>query len=111
MGDIRPVDETCSCQCCLNYTRAALQLLFRSNQSVAASILTIHNLAHQKRLMTEMRMAICSDSFPAWVTNYIETNYGDGKLPNWTANALEAVGINVRKFVGSEMKEKVEKSS
>ena len=61
--------------------------------------------------MTEMRVAICSDSFPEWVKNYVETNYGNGKLPNWAANAFEAVGIDVRKFVGNEMREKVEKSS
>ena len=54
-ADMSPVDESCNCQCCQNYTKAALHLLFRSNQSVAASILTIHNLAHQKRLMLEMR--------------------------------------------------------
>ena len=34
-----------------------------SNQSVAASILSIHNLYHQKRLMTEMREAIIAGNF------------------------------------------------
>ena len=57
-SDLRPIEEGCECECCQNYTRAALHLLFRSNQSVAASILSIHNLYHQKRLMTEMREAI-----------------------------------------------------
>ena len=57
-ADLRPIEEGCECECCVNYTRAALHLLFRSNQSVAASILSIHNLYHQKRLMSEMRESI-----------------------------------------------------
>ena len=57
-SDLRPIEEGCECECCKNYTRAALHLLFRSNQSVAASILSIHNLYHQKRLMSEMRESI-----------------------------------------------------
>ena len=39
-SDLRPVEEGCPCPCCQYYTRAALHLLFRSNQSVAASILS-----------------------------------------------------------------------
>ena len=110
-ADIRPVDESCSCVCCTNYTRAGLHLLFRTNQSVAASILSVHNLAHQKQLMSEMRLAICSDTFPEWVKKYVEMNYNNGRLPNWAGNAFSAVGIDVTEFVGEGMKEKVEKSS
>jgi len=110
--DLRPIEKDCFCQCCLNYTRAGLHLLFRSNQSAAASILSIHNLAHQKRLMSSMRSAIVADQFPQWVQNYIEKNYGkERNLPQWAANALETVGVPVGKFVGDHMKDKVEKSS
>ena len=91
---------------------SGLHLLFRSNQSAAASILSIHNLAHQKRLMSSMRSAIVADQFPQWVQNYIEKNYGkERNLPQWAANALETVGVPVGKFVGDHMKDKVEKSS
>lgn len=91
---------------------SGLHLLFRSNQSAAASILSIHNLAHQKRLMSSMRSAIVADQFPQWVLNYIEKNYGkERNLPQWAANALETVGVPVGKFVGDHMKDKVEKSS
>ena len=91
---------------------SGLHLLFRSNQSAAASILSLHNLAHQKRLMSAMRRAIVDDQFPLWVESYIEKNYGkDRNLPLWAANALEKVGIPVGQFVGDHMKDKVEKSS
>ena len=66
-SDLRPIEEGCECECCQNYTRAALHLLFRSNQSVAASILSIHNLYHQKRLMTEMREAIIAGIFKFYI--------------------------------------------
>lgn len=111
-GDLRPIEEGCECSCCQNYTRAALHLLFRSNQSVAASILSVHNLYHQKRLMKGMRDAILKDEFPQWVTTYIERNYGvKNNLPEWAANGLGEVGIDVRRFVGREQEGKVERST
>ena len=111
-SDTRPIEPGCECACCANYTRAALHLLFRSNQSVAASILSIHNLYHQKRLMMGMRQAIMADTFPQWVHDYVERNYGDKcDLPEWAANGLGNVGIDVRKFVGQEQQGKVERST
>merc|ERR1712062_191956 len=94
-SDLSPIEKDCPCQCCMNYTRAAIHLLFRSNQSAAASILSIHNLYHQKRLMTEMRDAILADKFPLWVRNYIKINYGmDKNLPEWASFGLAEVGID-----------------
>ena len=111
-ADLRPIEEGCPCPCCANYTRAALHLLFRSNQSVASSILSVHNLYHQKRLMTGMRNAILSDTFPKWVTDYIECNYGkERNLPEWAANGLGQVGIDVRQYVGKEQEGKEERST
>jgi len=111
-ADTRPIEPGCECACCANYTRAALHLLFRSNQSVAASILSIHNLFHQKRLMKEMRAAIMADNFPQWVIGYIKQNYGDKcDLPEWAANGLGKVGVDVRQFVGEEQHGKVERST
>ena len=135
-SDLRPIEEGCECECCQNYTRAALHLLFRSNQSVAASILSIHNLYHQKRLMTEMREAIiagiykslrfmvsrqrnlivtliCSlDTFPQWVEGYIKKNYGgENNLPEWAANGLAEVGIDVRSYSGESVKGVIESST
>jgi len=111
-SDLRPIEEGCPCPCCQHYTRAALHLLFRSNQSVAASILSLHNLCHQKRLLSQMRDAICADAFPQWVQNYVKINYSsDRSLPAWAANAFGAVGIDVECYVGVESKDKVERSS
>lgn len=111
-SDLRPVEEGCECECCQNYTRAALHLLFRSNQSVAASILSIHNLYHQKRLMTEMREAIIADVFPQWVEAYVKTNYGkENNLPEWAANGLAEVGIDVRFYSGESVQGVIESSS
>jgi len=109
--DTRPIEPGCPCECCKNYTRAGLHILFRSRQSVASSILSIHNLMHQKRLMTQMREAIIADNFPSWVLAYCEKNYSDGSLPQWASNALFKVGIDVSKFVGKVMKDKEERSS
>ena len=59
-----------------------------------------------------MRDAIMKDEFPKWVTTYIERNYGEkNNLPEWAANGLGEVGIDVRRFVGREQEGKVERST
>ena len=55
---------------------------------------------------------LVSDSFPSWVINYIEINYGkENNLPEWASIGLAEVGINVEKFVGEKMKGKKESST
>jgi queuine tRNA-ribosyltransferase len=57
-GDTRPLDETCGCYCCRNFTRAYLHHLQRANEILGARLATIHNLFYYQGLMRELRAAI-----------------------------------------------------
>ncbi len=42
--DFSPLDETCECETCKNYTKAYLHHLFRSEEILSARLLSYHNL-------------------------------------------------------------------
>ena len=56
--DARPLDETCACYGCRNFTRAYLHHLQRANEILGARLNTIHNLHYYLQLMKELREAI-----------------------------------------------------
>jgi queuine tRNA-ribosyltransferase len=64
--DTAPLDESCSCYCCKNFSRAYLHHLHRSNEILGARLNTIHNLHYYLNLMQEMRDAIDADGFNAF---------------------------------------------
>ena len=61
--DQAPLDETCSCYCCKNFSRAYLHHLHRSKEILGARLNTIHNLHYYLNLMQEIRDAIDGDRF------------------------------------------------
>ena len=61
-----PLDESCDCYCCKNFSRAYLHHLHRSKEILGARLNTIHNLHYYLKLMQEMRDAIDADRFHAW---------------------------------------------
>ncbi|PQO94313.1 tRNA guanosine(34) transglycosylase Tgt [Massilia phosphatilytica] len=61
--DQSPLDESCSCYCCKNFSRAYLHHLHRSKEILGARLNTIHNLHYYLNLMQEIRDAIDADRF------------------------------------------------
>ena len=61
-----PLDESCDCYCCKNFSRAYLHHLHRSKEILGARLNTIHNLHYYLKLMSEMRDAIDADRFHAF---------------------------------------------
>ena len=64
--DQGPLDESCDCYCCTNFSRAYLHHLHRSKEILGARLNTIHNLHYYLKLMSEMRDAIDADRFHAF---------------------------------------------
>ncbi len=63
-----PLDEYCDCYTCLNYSRAYLHHLDKTNEILGSRLNTIHNLFFYQRLMQGLRDAIEKadlDSFAA----------------------------------------------
>ena len=61
--DQAPLDESCDCYCCKNFSRAYLHHLHRSKEILGARLNTIHNLHYYLNLMQEIRDAIDADRF------------------------------------------------
>ena len=61
-----PLDETCSCYTCQNFSRAYLHHLHRCGEILGAQLNTIHNLHFYLQLMDDMRSAIEMGGFSAF---------------------------------------------
>ncbi|HJV50400.1 MAG TPA: tRNA guanosine(34) transglycosylase Tgt [Noviherbaspirillum sp.] len=68
--DEKPLDETCECYACRNFSRAYLYHLHRAGEILGARLNTIHNLHYYLQLMREMRAAIDADRFQAFVVQF-----------------------------------------
>ena len=60
-NEFKPLDDTCDCHTCQNFTRAYLHHLFKANELTALSLASIHNLHFMVELMKEMRQKILTD--------------------------------------------------
>jgi queuine tRNA-ribosyltransferase len=56
--DLLPVDESCTCYTCRNFTRSYLHHLQRVNEMLGSRLNTIHNLHYFQELMAGLRRAI-----------------------------------------------------
>jgi queuine tRNA-ribosyltransferase len=58
-----PVDKTCRCYTCQNFSAAYLHHLFRSKELLAYRLATIHNLAFMSNLVQTIRKSILEGTF------------------------------------------------
>ena len=61
--DPAPLDVTCACYTCQNFSRAYLRHLIIAGEILGATLLTIHNLHTMLTIMRELREAILSGCF------------------------------------------------
>ncbi|KAG8668683.1 hypothetical protein FPOAC1_008066 [Fusarium poae] len=101
--DFSPVEEDCKCMVCkstaeggMGVTRAFIHHN-ASKETVAAHLLTIHNVFYQLNLMRQIRETILEDRFPAFVRQFFAWLYADkAEYPEWAVGALKGVGIDLR---------------
>ncbi len=72
--DFSPIDDTCDCYACQNFSRAYIRHLFKAQEITGARLASIHNLRYLLRLMERIRAAIDEDRFAefrrAYMSNY-----------------------------------------
>jgi queuine tRNA-ribosyltransferase len=61
--DFYPIDVSCDCYTCKNFSRAYLKHLFDSNEILGQVLATTHNIAYYKSLAENARKAILEDRF------------------------------------------------
>nr|WP_245578407.1 tRNA guanosine(34) transglycosylase Tgt [Marinobacterium litorale] len=68
--DTSPVDETCSCYTCQNFSRAYLHHLDKCGEMLGAQLNTIHNLHYYQTLMAGLRGALEQGKLSAFVEQF-----------------------------------------
>ncbi len=69
--DFSPLDETCDCYLCRNFSRAYLCHLIRVNEILGLRLASLHNVTYYLNLMATMRTKIAAGTFSSWAENYL----------------------------------------
>jgi queuine tRNA-ribosyltransferase len=67
-GDEGPIDPNCGCKVCGRYSRAYLRHLYASNELLAQTLNTVHNLAYYLDTMRRVRQAILLGEFATFLS-------------------------------------------
>lgn len=70
--DKAPVDETCTCYTCRNFSRAYLHHLDRCGEMLGPMLTSIHNLHYYLNLMQEVRDALDVGQFSQFATQFAQ---------------------------------------
>src|SRR5476649_54234 len=71
-NSLRPLDESCGCYTCRNFSRGYLHHLHRVGEILGSQLNTIHNLHYYLQLMQEIRDSIENHAFDAFVKQFKE---------------------------------------
>jgi len=69
-SDERPLDSSCQCYCCKNFSRAYLHHLQKVNEILGAQLNSIHNIHYYLNLMSEIRISLENDNFQEFVKDF-----------------------------------------
>jgi queuine tRNA-ribosyltransferase len=70
--DFTPLDESCPCYACQNFTRAYISHLLRSQELLAYTLLSIHNITELVRFTQQIRAAILGDRFATEFAHWLK---------------------------------------
>ena len=69
--DPRPLDESCTCPACANYSRAYLHHVVKADEIIGSMLLTWHNLHYYQSLMQGLRDAIAAQGLGDFVSRFL----------------------------------------
>ncbi|KAK6246010.1 hypothetical protein SCA6_009100 [Theobroma cacao] len=69
--DTRPIDPTCACMVCKNYTRAYIHSLV-TKDAMGSQLLSYHNLYYMMQLSRNLHSSIVRGRFPEFVCNFLQ---------------------------------------
>lgn len=71
--DFSPVDSTCDCYCCKNFSRAYIRHLINSDEILGGKLLSIHNIRFLTKLTEDMKKAIWEDRYLDFAKDFLST--------------------------------------
>ena len=75
--DFTPIEETCDCYACKNYTKAYIRHLIVAGESFGQRLLSIHNIRFLVRLTEDLREAIKTNTLLEYRENFLKEYYND----------------------------------
>lgn len=70
--DAGPIDPSCTCYTCRNYSRAYLRHLHMAKEILSSILSTIHNLHYYLNLVHDARCAIKEDRYPEFKRSFLQ---------------------------------------
>ena len=68
--DPNPIDDSCGCPACRNFSRAYLHHVIKAKEIIASMLVTWHNLHYYQQLMSEIRGALLTGKFDAYARDF-----------------------------------------
>ena len=69
--DFAPIEDTCDCYTCKNYTKAYIRHLVTANETNGGRLLSIHNIRFLIKLMEDARIAIKEDKYDEFKEEFL----------------------------------------
>ncbi len=70
--DSMPIDNSCGCYTCKNFSRSYLRHLYKSGELLVLRLNSIHNLYFLNKLILDIRESIESDNFVEYMKNFLK---------------------------------------
>ena len=70
--DHSPIDETCTCYACQNFSRAYIRHLINANEMLSSTLLSIHNVHTLVELSRNLRQHILKGTFEKYADQILE---------------------------------------
>ena len=77
--DFTPIEDTCDCYTCKNFTKAYLRHLITSDEGLGPRLLPIHNSRFLIKMMEEIREAIKNDNLLEYKEDFLSKYLGGKK--------------------------------
>ena len=74
--DFSPLDETCNCYTCKNYTKAYIHHLIRCEETFGQRLLSIHNIRFLIKITEDLRECIENNNILEYKEEFIKNYYG-----------------------------------
>jgi len=71
-SDTSPIEASCDCYCCRNFSRAALRHFFNVGEMLGPVLVSLHNLRFYQRLMAKIRQILKENKFSDWAKEQLK---------------------------------------
>lgn len=82
--DMKPIDQSCDCYTCRNFSKAYIRHIFMSKEILALMLITYHNLYYLNNLMKKIRKCIIDGTFIEFKLNFLNNYRYDNRVEEET---------------------------